>query len=1141
MTVDNTPPSPPGTKQRGIKIRRFVKRVTSFASIRPNGRDGKGPFDPKHPSESVPEHPSPPFHPHSGPHDTDDAHDHDIPDHIPGDSLPLPPSLNQTSSASSSATATSRTHQPTFLSPRRDDDNNSVRSGELSDSQESSFSGLSALPSEHAQSTAASPMQAGMPLLNTSLDHRLSFPAPPESAADIGARVDSSYVSAVDELARALNGPRVSITSELGVSHELLYSQGPRSVDPNRTPVPELPTINSLLLDVTSHSDDQLEHHTEDIPALDSLTQLDSEFGANNSSSILCPADDQSGTSRAMVPEVASGFTHDTKVSEVVSGFEPEEQDLPLPQEPTLPAIPEVSSGSDPDFLDLDTPAEGDVYAVGQPDVVDDAAAAGEPSLEEALVESFALAVPFESTAAEPEEKPASAEHDEEPTVAEHVEAPSVEDIADVPAEKSPTSEGSSAPSSPPGLHSGNELSSENVLLHADERPVIEAYPPSLLDTIVREQLPSSTPSEISIAAHEALEQVTDAPVVSENEEQTAATEPTEMPVEIPAITVSQPSAADEEPQAESSPVEAALVEPAEPAPVEAEPVESVPAEVAPVTAEVADEVETEEVPREEAAAEVSPALAVSTEAVPVEVASIEALAENVPVEAPALDTVEVAAVEEPVEEAPAVGQVVEEAAQVTEAPVEEVSPEAPAVNAAVEAPLEEVSAVEEASVEQAVAEEAPVEDHGIPTIEVLLERPSIEPCPPPELEALVREEMPSFASSETGTPLEDISIDHADKTLFEHLVEAHALEVAEIATSGSDSSSSASVAHESSEQVSQNIAEIATAELPEPCPPPEIDALIAADIPSSPISLISSGAITPLEESRSAEKAIVNGAEDLSGAVPPDETDVAVAAEVANLPTIVVPEDIATDETLSSAHADDDEEHEHSVEIFDVSDFTQASSAPEVEHSPAAATGLHMVDGENVDEVAEVDAHHSQPFEEADFALLIPIADHKDEQLVSEDHPAVDDSAVPAMASASFPVENVEDTKEVDLEADLQPTDTTGAAPEVLATPIQATNESAPADVEAAPEEDSSISITSAPESASDAHPPVYKDLPELIPSMPTSSNSSEYGDELEDPPYPATLVIPQDQKHLPLASRTVHLSLCYSLTWWLSKHPMF
>lgn len=70
--------------------------------------------------------------------------------------------------------------------------------------------------------------------------------------------------------------------------------------------------------------------------------------------------------------------------------------------------------------------------------------------------------------------------------------------------------------------------------------------------------------------------------------------------------------------------------------------------------------------------------------------------------------------------------------------------------------------------------------------------------------------------------------------------------------------------------------------------------------------------------------------------------------------------------------------------------------------------------------------------------------------------------------------------------------------------------------------------------------------DIPELIPSIPTSSNSSEYGDELEDPPYPSTLTVPTTlpiptAKHLPVAVRSVHLSLGYSLTWWLSKHPMF
>lgn len=107
---------------------------------------------------------------------------------------------------------------------------------------------------------------------------------------------------------------------------------------------------------------------------------------------------------------------------------------------------------------------------------------------------------------------------------------------------------------------------------------------------------------------------------------------------------------------------------------------------------------------------------------------------------------------------------------------------------------------------------------------------------------------------------------------------------------------------------------------------------------------------------------------------------------------------------------------------------------------------------------------------------------------------------------------------------------------------PASSSNDSA---TDATPAQPLDIFVSPPDDISSHPHLPVGKDLPELIHSLPTSSNSSEYGDELEDPPYPSALAVAvplaHGTKHLPLASRTVHLSLCYSLTWWLSKHPMF
>lgn len=161
MTFDTTSPSPPQGAKRTTKIRRFVKRVASFASIRSNSRDAKGTLDPRtHVTEPVPEHPSPHFHHHHHPSGPEVAHDDAV-----GIEPPTPPSPLQ------APTETPRSPQNMLLSPRRDDDANSMRSGSpyLSDSQESSFSGLSALPSDYNRSAATSPEQVRMTLRDTSL------------------------------------------------------------------------------------------------------------------------------------------------------------------------------------------------------------------------------------------------------------------------------------------------------------------------------------------------------------------------------------------------------------------------------------------------------------------------------------------------------------------------------------------------------------------------------------------------------------------------------------------------------------------------------------------------------------------------------------------------------------------------------------------------------------------------------------------------------------------------------------------------------------------------------------------------------------------------------------------------------------
>ena len=79
-----------------------------------------------------------------------------------------------------------------------------------------------------------------------------------------------------------------------------------------------------------------------------------------------------------------------------------DEQDLPLPQEPTLPAVPESSNDAVPEYLDLDTVAEADIYTVGCTQPVTEQLASGDVH-NQPMIECFALALPFEELAAEVE------------------------------------------------------------------------------------------------------------------------------------------------------------------------------------------------------------------------------------------------------------------------------------------------------------------------------------------------------------------------------------------------------------------------------------------------------------------------------------------------------------------------------------------------------------------------------------------------------------------------------------------------------------------------------------------------------------------------------------------------------------------
>ena len=147
MTADKTSPSPPSSKQRGIKIRKFVKRVASFASRSSTTKNNS-----------------------SEQHSRSASQPNSTPEQPAATDASRPPLQQNSFSTSSSATATSNSQQPTILAPR-EDDQRSVHSGsgELSDSQESSFSGLSALPSDYGQSLTSSPARARSALRESSL------------------------------------------------------------------------------------------------------------------------------------------------------------------------------------------------------------------------------------------------------------------------------------------------------------------------------------------------------------------------------------------------------------------------------------------------------------------------------------------------------------------------------------------------------------------------------------------------------------------------------------------------------------------------------------------------------------------------------------------------------------------------------------------------------------------------------------------------------------------------------------------------------------------------------------------------------------------------------------------------------------
>ena len=170
MAGSSSPSASPSSKARRGGIRKFVRRVASFASGRSNGRDAKAVSQAKtssevaHDQEATPPRSSPPRSLNSQPE-------------VVTATLVPPPAIVKSLSSSSSATATSQTQQPTQLSAgrdARDNDATSFRSEEFS--EESSFSGLSALPSDYGHSVTSSPEQALGQLSRSSLYVLTSVP-----------------------------------------------------------------------------------------------------------------------------------------------------------------------------------------------------------------------------------------------------------------------------------------------------------------------------------------------------------------------------------------------------------------------------------------------------------------------------------------------------------------------------------------------------------------------------------------------------------------------------------------------------------------------------------------------------------------------------------------------------------------------------------------------------------------------------------------------------------------------------------------------------------------------------------------------------------------------------------------------------
>lgn len=162
MAGSSSPSASPNSKSRRGGIRKFVRRVASFASGRSNGRESKTAAEAKTSSEAAHEQDTPP---RSSPPRSLKSQSEAV-----ADALPPPPVIAKSLSSSSSATATSETKQPSQPNPgrdARDTDATSFRSAEFS--EESSFSGISALPSDYGQSVTSSPEQVLGQLSRSSL------------------------------------------------------------------------------------------------------------------------------------------------------------------------------------------------------------------------------------------------------------------------------------------------------------------------------------------------------------------------------------------------------------------------------------------------------------------------------------------------------------------------------------------------------------------------------------------------------------------------------------------------------------------------------------------------------------------------------------------------------------------------------------------------------------------------------------------------------------------------------------------------------------------------------------------------------------------------------------------------------------